>query len=200
MTELSEAEPASPKTRSDAEGKPIERLTRRRQFLAAAKGKRCHTSAFTLQSVPSASAEPKRGSPSTSVEETDISCGVLVAAPGQGHCTAPRFGITVTKKIGGAVTRNRIRRRLREALRGLVPLPARPGYDYVIVARREALGMPFALLQEGLSKSLLRIDRASAKSGIVQSGAEPLPRGRQAAPAPSRSRPHKNRTGKAPKA
>ena len=51
----------------------------------------------------------------------------------------PRFGFTVTKQFGGAVQRNLIRRRLKEALRLLKPLPARPGHDYVILARPEAL-------------------------------------------------------------
>lgn len=60
------------------------------------------------------------------------------------------LGLTVTKKLGGAVVRNRARRRLREALRLTLPGPARPGADYVVVARAAALSVPFARLQSEL--------------------------------------------------
>ena len=69
----------------------------------------------------------------------------------------PRFGFTVTKQSGGAVQRNRIRRRLKEALRLLSPLPARPGHDYVILARPEALSMPFLGLQAELLRAFDKI-------------------------------------------
>lgn len=52
---------------------------------------------------------------------------------------APRFGFTVTKKLGSAVVRNRIRRRLREQLRQHADRLARPQFDYVVVARAAAL-------------------------------------------------------------
>lgn len=52
---------------------------------------------------------------------------------------APRFGFTVTKKLGSAVVRNRIRRRLREQLRQHADRLARPQFDYVVVARVAAL-------------------------------------------------------------
>ena len=55
----------------------------------------------------------------------------------------PRFGFTVTRKIGNAVVRNRIRRRLKEALRGLDPGIVQPGHDYVVVARSGVIGQPF---------------------------------------------------------
>ncbi|PZR30440.1 ribonuclease P protein component [Caulobacter segnis] len=46
-----------------------------------------------------------------------------------------RVGFTATKKIGGAVERNRAKRRLREAARLVLPLHARPSHDYVFIAR-----------------------------------------------------------------
>ena len=58
----------------------------------------------------------------------------------------PRIGFTVTRKTGGSVERNRIRRRLKEALRAAGPLEARADCDYVLVARREALTRDFAAL------------------------------------------------------
>lgn len=200
VTKLSDALTAIPKSASDPEPKSIERLTRRKQFLNVAKGKRCHTSAFTLQSAPSGSPARTRGSRSRPVEATFPTPEAAVVTPDPTCGTQPRFGITVTKKIGGAVMRNRIRRRLKEALRGLVPLTARRGHDYVIVARGEALGMPFPLLQESLAKALVRIDGASAKAGQAQSASGKMPREHRPAQGSKERRPHKDRTGEAPKA
>ncbi|WP_394801935.1 ribonuclease P protein component [Rhizobium halophilum] len=60
--------------------------------------------------------------------------------------TQARVGFTVTKKHGNAVERNRMRRRLKEAVRHSAAFAMKPGHDYVIVARREILTMPFAEL------------------------------------------------------
>ena len=57
-----------------------------------------------------------------------------------------RVGITVSKKLGGAVVRNRARRRLRECYR-LNEHRLRPGYDIVIAARSRCLGAPFSVLE-----------------------------------------------------
>lgn len=56
----------------------------------------------------------------------------------------PRVGFTVTKKHGNAVERNRMRRRLKEAVRQSAGFAMKNGHDYVIVARREVLTAPFA--------------------------------------------------------
>jgi ribonuclease P protein component len=61
----------------------------------------------------------------------------------------PRVGFTVTKKHGNAVERNRMRRRLKEAVRLHGGIAMQPGHDYVVVARRDVLTAPFdALAQE----------------------------------------------------
>jgi ribonuclease P protein component len=65
--------------------------------------------------------------------------------------TDARVGFTVTKKHGNAVERNRMRRRLKEAVRQSAGFAMKPGHDYVIVARREVLTVPFAELAAQLS-------------------------------------------------
>ncbi len=62
-----------------------------------------------------------------------------------------RWGIVASKRVGKAVVRNRVRRRLREILR---VLPVRGGYDIVVTARPEAAMAGFAALREVLVKLL----------------------------------------------
>jgi ribonuclease P protein component len=50
------------------------------------------------------------------------------------HAPEPRLGLAVSRKVGGSVARNRLKRRLRDAFEGLAAT-VRPGYDYVLVAR-----------------------------------------------------------------
>ncbi|CAN7145477.1 ribonuclease P protein component [Rhizobium sp. LjRoot258] len=57
--------------------------------------------------------------------------------------TEARVGFTVTKKHGNAVERNRMRRRLKEAVRLHAGFAMQPGHDYVVVARRDVLKAPF---------------------------------------------------------
>ncbi|MDS7596054.1 ribonuclease P protein component [Agrobacterium tumefaciens] len=61
--------------------------------------------------------------------------------------TDPRVGFTVTKRQGNAVERNRMRRRLKEAVRLSAGFAMKPGHDYVIVARRDVLDVTFPKLQ-----------------------------------------------------
>ena len=67
---------------------------------------------------------------------------------------APRVGFTVTKKHGNAVERNRMRRRLKEAVRQSAGFAMKAGHDYVIVARREVLTTPFAELAAKLAERI----------------------------------------------
>ncbi|HVX36681.1 MAG TPA: ribonuclease P protein component [Hyphomicrobium sp.] len=76
----------------------------------------------------------------------------------------PRFGFTITKKIGNAVTRNRIRRRLKAAFAATALQHARPSCDYVIVARHAALDRPFATLLEDVARAFAAL-HDSAKRG-----------------------------------
>lgn len=67
--------------------------------------------------------------------------------------------MTVTKKLGGAVRRNRIRRRLKEAARQVFPLHAEPGCDYVMIARAGAADRVFAGLLDDVKRALLSLRR-----------------------------------------
>ncbi len=80
---------------------------------------------------------------------------VVQALQRQGEkATGPaRFGFTVTKKIGNAVVRNRIRRRLRSAAKAAA-LHGRAGADYVLIARTAALTLPFERLVADLIAGL----------------------------------------------
>ncbi len=64
-----------------------------------------------------------------------------------------RLGFTATRKLGGAVIRNRIRRRLKEAARQLAPLYGQPGNDYVIIGRQRALEAPFSEIQNDMRQA-----------------------------------------------
>jgi len=72
---------------------------------------------------------------------------------------ALRLGLTVTKKIGNAVTRNRVRRRLREAAKAVLPVAGKAGHDYVLIARAGALGRSFEDLVSDLQKALSQVHK-----------------------------------------
>lgn len=76
-----------------------------------------------------------------------------------------RFGLTVTKQLGGAVQRNRIRRRLRAVLQQTAPQAARPGFDYVVIARAGAGTLAFERLLADMTAALAGIHRPPQASG-----------------------------------
>ena len=65
-----------------------------------------------------------------------------------------RVGFTVTKKIGGAVVRNRMKRRLRELARDVVPSKGFPGSDHVMIGRANGIERDFALMRSELAGAL----------------------------------------------
>lgn len=69
----------------------------------------------------------------------------------------PRFGFTITRKIGNAVVRNRIRRRLKSALSQAMDEAADPHFDYVVVARHQSYDRPFSDLLHDVSKALRQV-------------------------------------------
>lgn len=86
--------------------------------------------------------------------------GYLVLYARKNRTSANRVGITVSKKLGKANVRNRIRRRLREIYR-LNEDKFQPGWDIVVVARTRAVDAEFSRL----TKSYLSLAR---KAGILQ--------------------------------
>jgi len=106
----------------------MDRLRQRADFLAAASSPRVATAGFVVQGRQRDDAKPFR------------------------------IGFTVSKKVGSAVERNRVRRRLRELVRRDGAPLMRPHCDYVLVGRRAALGRRFDVMREDLVSALRRLD------------------------------------------
>lgn len=104
-----------------AASRRLPRLLKRAEFLAAAAGRRVHSSRMTVQIFQRPAPEGER--PASAV------AGIR----------GPRFGLTVTKKTANAVGRNRIRRRLRALLSELRPFWPEDDIDFVIVGRADML-------------------------------------------------------------
>ena len=85
---------------------------------------------------------------------------VLLAHPNGGQ--GKRYGITVTKKVGNAVVRNRIKRRFRELLRAALPDRGLSDHDHVLIARDGAIERDFGKLAAELDEAL---ERASVGKG-----------------------------------
>jgi ribonuclease P protein component len=71
-----------------------------------------------------------------------------------------RFGFTASKALGGAVLRNRARRRLKEAVRIVGPEHAVPGYDYVLIARAGTVQRRFTEITKDLERALTKVHQA----------------------------------------
>ena len=84
---------------------------------------------------------------------------VLLVRPREDGDPAMRVGFTVTKKIGGAVVRNRMKRRLRALAREFLPELGVRGADHVLIGRQGGIERDFGLLQAELRKALGRLGR-----------------------------------------
>jgi ribonuclease P protein component len=105
----------------------MKRLKHRADFLAAAAAAKASTKAFVLQLRDRRDDGP------------------------------PRVGFTVSKKVGNAVVRNRVRRRLREIVRLAATDTTRDGHDYVLIGRRTGLTASFAGLAEDFKSAVRRL-------------------------------------------
>jgi ribonuclease P protein component len=83
---------------------------------------------------------------------------VLLVRPNRGPEGGPgkRYGVTVTKKIGNAVVRNRMKRRLRELLRAALPVEGLADHDHVLIGREGGIEREFGTMREELSSALAR--------------------------------------------
>ena len=79
------------------------------------------------------------------------------AVPADQPSTLVRVGFTVSKKVGNAVIRNRVRRRLREIACQVIPGQARPDLDYVLVGRQGGIERDFAVMRQELVEALKRL-------------------------------------------
>jgi ribonuclease P protein component len=109
-------------------GNRLSSLTRRADFLAANRGRRVPMPGFVLLVRPRGDGDP----------------GI-------------RLGITVTKKIGGAVVRNRMKRRFRSLARDLLPLNGIAGADHVLIGRQGGIERDSGLLRAELEKALHKV-------------------------------------------
>ena len=121
-------------------------LRKRREFLRIRGGGRWSTHAFVLETKP-------RELPTKATDPSTIAAD-----------NTPHFGFTVTKKLGNAVTRNRIRRRLKAAVSQVAQTEAKEQHDYVLVARKPALDLPFTELTKLLKTAFVRVLQQPAKS------------------------------------
>jgi ribonuclease P protein component len=106
----------------------IGKLTCRADFLAANKALRAPSTGFVLLVRPREDGDPQM-----------------------------RLGLTVTKKVGNAVIRNRMKRRLRALATGVLPEFGVAGADHVLIGRQSGIERAFAALRQDLQKSLARL-------------------------------------------
>ncbi|NIY77705.1 ribonuclease P protein component [Thalassospira sp. HF15] len=119
----------------------VERLKKRAEFLRVAGTRRKWvTQGLILQGAPRPGIKP----------DTEYA----------GEDRLARVGFTVTKKVGKAVVRNRVRRRLRAVAEQLMSEHALPGWDYVVIGRQQTIDRPFEKLVEDMRFALRRVPDA----------------------------------------
>ena len=125
--------------------RPLSTIRKRADFIAANSGLRVARPGFVLLVKPN-------------------------ARDGEGRGT--RFGITVTKRIGNAVVRNRMKRRFRELLRDALPERGLPDHDHILIGREGGVERDFTAMQAELDEALAR---AAAGKGDKPRGRRPRP-------------------------
>lgn len=103
-------------------------IKKRPEFLAANRGKRYATPGF-----------------------------VLLVHDRRDDAPAKRLGITITKKVGNAVVRNRMRRRFRELAAELLPELGKAGADHILIGRDGGIERDFSLLREDMTKAFRKL-------------------------------------------
>lgn len=117
----------------------LERLKTRKQFLRVAAGRRKWAApGMVLQVAP----QPPDDRPRTK---------------------GPRYGLTVSRRVGNAVVRNRVRRRLRAVAEDVLPRLAAPDNDYVLIGRQGTVDRAFDALRTDLETGLRKLEALRAK-------------------------------------
>ncbi|MGL5840034.1 MAG: ribonuclease P protein component [Sphingorhabdus sp.] len=114
-------------------------MKKRSDFLAANRGKRYATPGF-----------------------------VLLVHDRRDDDPAKRLGITITKKVGNAVIRNRMRRRFRELARALLPELGKAGADHILIGREGGIERDFGVLREEMRKALEKLNPKSVRPELVE--------------------------------
>ena len=114
-------------------------IKKRSDFLAANRGKRYATPGF-----------------------------VLLVSDRQDEDPAIRLGITITKKVGNAVVRNRMRRRFRELMRELLGEKGKAGADHILIGRDGGIEKDFAELRADMAKALGKLNTQSVRPEPVE--------------------------------
>jgi ribonuclease P protein component len=119
-----------------------DRLKSRADFLRAQRGIRRSAAGLTLEICPTPDSAARHG--------------------------RFRVGFTASRKVGGAVQRNRAKRRLRAAAQAVLPGSARECTDYVLIARAVTVDRPFAQLLKDLAQTLaaahLRLEKGAGEN------------------------------------
>ena len=122
----------------------LERLRTRRQFLRVAANRRKWAApGMVLQVAPQPPDDRSRSD-------------------------GPRYGLTVSRRVGNAVVRNRVRRRLRAIAEEVLPQLAAPGNDYVLIGRQGSIERGFDALRKDLEGGLKKLDAARAPAAAAE--------------------------------
>ena len=128
----------------------IGRLKKRRDFLAAASGRRFHTERMTVQ-------------------------GRLRGDGAHGDNPGLRYGLTVTKKVGNAPERSRIKRRLRAAVQEAAAEHAAANVDVVVIGRRDILAADYDTLIADLRRAFAAVTKPRSARPVKEPGSSPSP-------------------------
>jgi len=135
-------------------------LKKRQEFVSAARDRNSRKWAMPtvlVQSMPDPMPDPKAAACASAEDGEPV----------------VRIGFTATKRLGGAVVRNRVRRRLRAAVSEVLPHHAKPGYAYVFVGRATTATCPYQCLLDDLKTALIKLHSRHRSGASTGTGRQP---------------------------